>query len=156
MKGLAWRGTHVKYESPTTYQSKVMTKDKVLKKVKSQGQRLEGQGYGIKWKVLPEEIYMWNMKAWPSLSKVMTMIKVLEKVNFKVKDQMVKVKISNERSCQNGIHMWDMETLLPTNQKIWPRLKFSKRRSKSKVKGQRVKVLVSNERSCQKEYTCEI
>ena len=30
MKGLAKRNTHVKYESPSTYQSKVMTKVKVL------------------------------------------------------------------------------------------------------------------------------
>jgi hypothetical protein len=29
MKGLARRNTHVKYESPTTYQSKVITKVKV-------------------------------------------------------------------------------------------------------------------------------
>jgi hypothetical protein len=44
----------VKYESPTTYQSKVMTKVKVLeKKVKLEGQRSEGQGHGIECKVLP-------------------------------------------------------------------------------------------------------
>jgi hypothetical protein len=30
MKGLTIRNTHVKYEGPTTYQSKVMTKVKVL------------------------------------------------------------------------------------------------------------------------------
>jgi hypothetical protein len=30
MKGLAIRNTHVKYESPSTYQSKVITKVKVL------------------------------------------------------------------------------------------------------------------------------
>jgi hypothetical protein len=45
MKGLARRNTHVKYESPSTNQSKVMTKVKVLeKKVKLQGTKLEGQG----------------------------------------------------------------------------------------------------------------
>jgi hypothetical protein len=49
MKRLARRNTHVKYESPTTYQSKVLTKVKVFeKKVKLQGQRSEGQGHGIK------------------------------------------------------------------------------------------------------------
>jgi hypothetical protein len=53
MKGLARRNTHVKYESPTTYLSKVMTKDKVF-----------------------------------------------EKSNPKVKDQRIKVMISNERSCK--------------------------------------------------------
>jgi DNA-binding sugar fermentation-stimulating protein len=42
MKGLVWRNTHVKYKSPTTYQSKVITKVKVfLKKVKLQGQSVE-------------------------------------------------------------------------------------------------------------------
>jgi hypothetical protein len=49
MKNLARRKSHVKYESPTTYQSKVMTKVKVLeKKAKLQGQRPEGQCHGIK------------------------------------------------------------------------------------------------------------
>jgi hypothetical protein len=49
MKGLARRNTHVKYKSPTTYQSKAMIKGKVLeKKVKLQGQRSKNQGHGIK------------------------------------------------------------------------------------------------------------
>jgi hypothetical protein len=49
MKGLAIRNTPVKYESPTTYQSKVKTKVKVLeKKVKLKGQGSVGQGHGIK------------------------------------------------------------------------------------------------------------
>jgi hypothetical protein len=42
MKVLARRNTHVKYKSPTTHQSKVMTKVKVFeKKVKLQGQRVK-------------------------------------------------------------------------------------------------------------------
>jgi hypothetical protein len=42
MKGHARRNTYLKYESPSTYQSKVMTKVKVLeKKVKLQGQRVK-------------------------------------------------------------------------------------------------------------------
>jgi hypothetical protein len=49
MKGLARRNTRVKYESPTTYQSKVMTKVKVFEmKVKLQGQKSEGQDHRIK------------------------------------------------------------------------------------------------------------
>jgi hypothetical protein len=45
MKGFARRNKHVKYESPTTYQSKVMTKVKVFKKkLKLLGQRSEVQG----------------------------------------------------------------------------------------------------------------
>jgi hypothetical protein len=47
MKGLARRNTHVKYESFSTYQSKVMTKVNVLEK-KIKGQRSEGQGHGTK------------------------------------------------------------------------------------------------------------
>jgi hypothetical protein len=35
MRGIARRNTHVKYESPTTYQSKVMTKVKVFKRSNS-------------------------------------------------------------------------------------------------------------------------
>jgi hypothetical protein len=49
-----------------------------------------------------------------------------------------------------------MKALPPTNQKLWPRLKFLKKKSNSKAKGQQVKVMVSNDRSCQKEYTCKI
>jgi hypothetical protein len=42
MKDIARRSAHVKYESPNTYQSKVMTKVKVLeKKVKLQSQRVK-------------------------------------------------------------------------------------------------------------------
>jgi hypothetical protein len=40
MKGLPIRNTHVKYESPSTYQSKVISKAKVFKKVKLKGQRV--------------------------------------------------------------------------------------------------------------------
>jgi hypothetical protein len=44
-----WVKVICEYESPSTYQSKVMTKVKVFKKkVKLQGQRLDGQGHGIK------------------------------------------------------------------------------------------------------------
>jgi hypothetical protein len=57
MKGLTKKNTHVKFKSPTTYKSKVITKVKVFeKKVKLKGQRSEGQG--IKSKVLPEGIHM--------------------------------------------------------------------------------------------------
>jgi hypothetical protein len=49
MKGLTIKNTHEKYESPSTYQSKVTTKVNVFEKlVKLQGQRLDGQGHGIK------------------------------------------------------------------------------------------------------------
>jgi hypothetical protein len=59
MKGLTRRNTHVRYESPTTYQSKFMTKVKAFEnKVSLQGQRFKGQGHGIKSKILPQGIYM--------------------------------------------------------------------------------------------------
>jgi hypothetical protein len=48
MKGLARRNAHVKYESSSIYQSKVMIKVKVFEKIKLQGQGLEGEGHGIK------------------------------------------------------------------------------------------------------------
>jgi hypothetical protein len=41
MKGPARRNTHLKYESPTTYQSKVMFSKKKKKMVKFQGQRVK-------------------------------------------------------------------------------------------------------------------
>jgi hypothetical protein len=69
----------VKYESPTTYQSKIMTKVKVLKKkVKLQSQRSEGQGHDINWKVSPEGMHMWNMKALaPTNQKLQQRLKFL-------------------------------------------------------------------------------
>jgi hypothetical protein len=48
MKAFAIRNTHVKYESPSTYQSKLMSKVKVLEKVKLQGQRYEMKGVAIR------------------------------------------------------------------------------------------------------------
>jgi hypothetical protein len=49
MKGFDIRNTHVKYESPSTYQSKVKSKVKVFeKKVTLQGQSSESQGHGMK------------------------------------------------------------------------------------------------------------
>jgi hypothetical protein len=98
MKGLDRRNTHVKYESPRTYQSNIMTKVKVLEKVKPQGWRTEGQGHGIKWKVLPEGIHMWNMKALPPTNQTLWPMLILEK-KAKVKGKRIKVMVSNERSC---------------------------------------------------------
>ena len=40
--------------------------------------------------------------------------------------------------------------------KLWPRLKFFKKRSNFKVKYTRSKIMVPFERSCRKEYTCAI
>jgi hypothetical protein len=53
----------MKYENPSTYQSKVMTKISFWKE--GQTQRSECQGHGIKWKVLPEGIHVLNMKDLP-------------------------------------------------------------------------------------------
>jgi hypothetical protein len=46
MKGLTIKNTHVKYEGPITYQSKVMSKVSFLKI--GQTPRSDGQGHGIK------------------------------------------------------------------------------------------------------------
>ena len=53
-----------------------------------------------------------------------------------------------------GIHLCNMKALFLLVSKIWPRLKFFKRRSNFKVT--RSKIIVSYERSCPKEYTCAI
>jgi hypothetical protein len=42
MKDLARRNTHVKYERPTTYQSKVMTKDKVFERRSKSWYQMKG------------------------------------------------------------------------------------------------------------------
>jgi hypothetical protein len=77
MEGLARWNTHVKYESPSTYHSKVMTKVKVFeKKVKLHGQRSQGQGRGIKRKVLPEGIHVKYENPSTYQSKVMAKVKV--------------------------------------------------------------------------------
>ena len=60
--GIKWKVLpeviHMKYQSQSTSQLKMMTKIKVLeKKVKLQGQMSEGQHHSIKWKVLPEGIH---------------------------------------------------------------------------------------------------
>jgi hypothetical protein len=52
-----------------------MTKVKVSKK-KGQTPRSEGQGHGIKWKVLPEWIHMWNRKVLAPTNQVITKVKV--------------------------------------------------------------------------------
>jgi hypothetical protein len=46
-----------------------MTKAKVFEKIKLQGQRSEGQGHGIKWKVLREGIPNENHKVSTITSK---------------------------------------------------------------------------------------
>jgi hypothetical protein len=148
MKGLARRNTHVKYESSTKHQSKVMTKVIVFEKeVKLQGQRLEGQSHGLKWKAMPEEIHIWNMKALaPTNQTLWPKIKF-----FKGRPRS---KIRGSRSWyqkigparENTHEIWKPYHL-PTKVKVF---------EKVKLHGQRVKVMVSNERSCQKEYTCAI
>jgi hypothetical protein len=63
-----------------------MTKVKVFKKkVKLQGQISEGLDHDMKWKVLPEGIHIWNMKApaptnqklWPRLIVFEKKVKIL-------------------------------------------------------------------------------
>jgi hypothetical protein len=73
----------------------------------------------------------------------MTKVKVFEK---KVEDQRVKVRVSNERSCQKE---YISEIGKPYQSKVMTKVKVFEK----KVKDQRVKLSVSNERSCQKEYT---
>ena len=61
-KGLATTNTHVKYESPISFGSKVMAKVKFFQKyVKSQGQ--EVKTFDINRKVLSQGIHLCNIKA---------------------------------------------------------------------------------------------
>jgi hypothetical protein len=98
MKDLVRSKTRVKYESPTTYQSKIMTKVKVfVKKVKLKirGSRSWYQMKGFARRnahVKYESIITYQ-------SNIMTKVKVFEK-KVKLKCQRVKVMVSNGRSCQ--------------------------------------------------------
>ena len=60
----------MKYESPTSFGSKVLTKVKFFqKKVKSQGQGQEVKNFGIDRKVLSQGIRLCNIKALSPLVK---------------------------------------------------------------------------------------
>ena len=63
-EGLATRNTHVKYESPISFGSKVVAKVKFFqKKVKSQGQGHKVKIFCIDRKVLSQGIHLCNIKA---------------------------------------------------------------------------------------------
>ena len=63
-KGLITRDTHVKYQSSSTYCSKVICKVEVFKKwVKPQGQGHMVKNNGTHGKVLSQGILMGNIKA---------------------------------------------------------------------------------------------
>jgi hypothetical protein len=98
MKGLARRYTHVKYESPTTYQSKVMTKVKDLEKVKLRGQRVSKSCYQMKG-LTKRNTHVKYDSPITYKSNVITKVNVLEK-KVKLQGQWVKVMVSNERSCK--------------------------------------------------------
>jgi hypothetical protein len=69
-----------------------------------------GQGHGIKWKVLPKGIHMWNMNALSPIHQMLWLrLKILKRrPNSKVKDRSVKVMISKDRSYQKEytIEIW--------------------------------------------------
>ena len=92
-------------------------------------------------------------KIWPRLKFLKSGSKV------KVKGQKVKNFVSSGKVLSEGIYMCNMNNmkgLALTVQKLWPRLKFLKSRSKIEVKVTRPKVLVPLERPSHKVYTCEI
>ena len=58
-KGLLTRNVHVKYDSPTSYESKVMVKVKVFRyKVKGYGQGHQVKKFGMDRKVFSQGMYM--------------------------------------------------------------------------------------------------
>jgi hypothetical protein len=92
MKGLAGRNTHVKYESPTTYQSKFMTKVKVFEK-NFEGQTLTSKVRGLRSWYQMKGLARRNTnvkydRSTAYKSKVITKVKVLEK----------KAKVLSQRS----------------------------------------------------------
>jgi hypothetical protein len=84
----------VKYEIPTTYQSKVMTKVKLFEKVKTPRSRSWYRKKGLAIR----NTYVKYESPTTYQSKIMTKVKVLEKV--KLQGQRFKIMISNNRSCQ--------------------------------------------------------
>jgi hypothetical protein len=89
MKGLAGRNTNVKYESPSTYQSKVMSKVRVLEKVKDQRVNVMVSNERSFQKEYTCEIYE---------SPSTYQCKVLTKVNSSKKGQTPRSKIRGSRS----------------------------------------------------------
>jgi hypothetical protein len=76
-----------------------MNKIKVFEKnVKLHGQRPESPGQDIKWKAMPEEMHMWNMKALP-LANQKLLPTCPRRIFWKSRSNS-KVMVSNERSCQ--------------------------------------------------------
>ena len=59
----------------------------------------------------------------------------------------------NGNVLSKGMYIYYMKALPFLVRKLWPRLKFFKRRSNVKVKVTRSKILLSMERSCHKECT---
>ena len=74
----------------------------------------------------------------------------------KVKRQGHKVKLffCNGNVLSQGMYMYYVKALPLLVRKLWPRLKFFKRRSNVKVKVTRSKILLSMKRSCHKKYIC--
>ena len=101
-KGLVTRNTHVKYESPISYGSKVMIKVKVFQNVGQRSRsRSQGQNFGTDGKVLSQGIHMWNMKALSlTVQKLWSRLK-FSKLKVKGHGQGHKVKhlVLMERSC---------------------------------------------------------
>jgi hypothetical protein len=63
-KGVVWRSTYVKYQSPSTKHSNITAKVKVLNNyINNQGQGHKVKKFGTHGKVLLQRTLMWNIKA---------------------------------------------------------------------------------------------
>ena len=101
-KGHVTRNTHVKYQSPSTYHSKVMAQVKVFKKqVKCKGQGHKVKNFGNNGKVLSQGILMSNIKALVlTIQKLWPRLKFLKsRSNAKFKVTRSKILGQTERSC---------------------------------------------------------
>ena len=84
--------------------------------------------------------------------KVVAMVKVFQKkVKLQGQGHEVKTYCTMWKVLSQEIHMCNMKALSLLVRKLWPRVKFFRRRSNCKVKVTRSKIMVPCERSCQKK-----
>ena len=89
--------------------------------------------------------------------KVMSKVNAFQKeVKLQGQGHEVKIYCTMWKVLSQEIHMCNMKAQSLLVRKLWPRLKFFRKRSNFKFKVTMSKIMVPCERSCQKEYICAI
>ena len=119
-KGFVTKNTHVKYQSSSTHNSKVISKVKVLKN----GSNSKAKVTGSKIRVSTERSYQ---SFCTHCSKIISKVKVF-KIWVKLPGQCHRVKNNGThwKVLSQGILMWNIKALALTVQKLLARLKISK------------------------------